>query len=156
MSILRPGYEGVLSGLSKIRNPVFGEAREESLAESNSGASGGPTTIYCQTPVDHIPELTAPTPADPPAPVYNVNVVLQNNSTVNCAPPAPPPLPRRKRALYGLMSFWSSKINRCFVLFLMAMSFKLYSSYNEHQRRMLELDRRIDANPFLKLIQLLP
>eukprot|EP00933_Yihiella_yeosuensis_P050166 TRINITY_DN4792_c0_g1_i1.p1 TRINITY_DN4792_c0_g1~~TRINITY_DN4792_c0_g1_i1.p1 ORF type:complete len:221 (-),score=36.51 TRINITY_DN4792_c0_g1_i1:346-1008(-) len=100
--------------------------------------------------------------APPAAPVQ---LIIQNSATVNSeqkvvnTPPPQPPAPMRppprnawEHFEHGLSEFWSSPLNRICVFGALTLVVYIYQGQSQHRWRMLEMQRRIDNNPFLRLV----
>ncbi|CAE8650175.1 unnamed protein product [Polarella glacialis] len=102
-------------------------------------------------------------PAYSSTPVAPVQFIIQNTSSatstqkvVNTAPP-PEPSQRPPRKFTGswedLEEFWTSPLNRICVFGVLGLVCYIYHGHSQHRWRMLELQRRIDSNPFLRVVQ---
>merc|ERR1712061_537037 len=102
-----------------------------------------------------------------PAPVYNapaaappIQVLIQNNSSVsttqkviNAEPPSVPVLPPKRyweSAKGALTEFVSSPLNRVCMLGILGLVFTIYQGSVQHNRRMAEMQRRIDNSMYLR------
>merc|ERR1740121_3315773 len=108
-------------------------------------------------------------PQHPPAQTQSsappVQVVIRNttsstsqNQTI-AQPPAPAPqpvvVPKTGWAAVShvLQEFWASPANRIFLLTSLGAVLYIYQGQAHHRWRMDEMQRRIDRNPFLRLVQ---
>ncbi|CAE7627266.1 unnamed protein product [Symbiodinium pilosum] len=99
----------------------------------------------------------------PPRPSQTpVQLIIQNSSTVTTTqqpqekPPQPPKMPQNMWELSrkDLVDFWTSPLNRICLLGLAGFLLWIYHDNSQHKWRMSELQRRIDQNPFTKLVAL--
>lgn len=107
-------------------------------------------------------QSSPPSLAPPP-----LQLIIQNSATSNAtqkvvnaapapAPPPPPPLPKIwtfRDAYCGVLDFLQSPLNKLFLFSSVGMVLWIWHGHSRHKWRMGEMQRRIDANPFLRLVQ---
>ncbi|CAE7034412.1 unnamed protein product [Symbiodinium natans] len=103
--------------------------------------------------------VAASVPQRAAAPQAPVQLIIQNSSTVTTSqvpetPPEPPKMPQHMWELSrkDLVEFWMSPLNRICLLGLAGFLLWIYHGNTQHKWRMSELQRRIDSNPFTKLV----
>mmetsp|Transcript_34630 Transcript_34630/g.52209 ORF Transcript_34630/g.52209 Transcript_34630/m.52209 type:complete len:183 (-) Transcript_34630:478-1026(-) len=67
--------------------------------------------------------------------------------------PPPPPLTTWEGVRHFAVTFWASPTNKLFVLGAAGAVLYIIQAREQHRWRMAEMQRRIDANPFLRLVQ---
>mmetsp|Transcript_69886 Transcript_69886/g.154586 ORF Transcript_69886/g.154586 Transcript_69886/m.154586 type:complete len:188 (-) Transcript_69886:31-594(-) len=101
----------------------------------------------------------------PPPPARPMQLIINNHSEANCeqksvnvAPPPPPPAPVAQAAPEGLVealsTFLASPMNRLGVFTVLGLGLYILEGRLRHNWRMAEMQKRIDANLFLRFFQM--
>lgn len=94
--------------------------------------------------------------APPPIIIQNTTKAVAESELVNQPPPQPVyPQSTVQRLLELLSVFWKSRINRLMVFGFGGAVIYIYWEWWQHRKRLELMQRRIDANPLLRLSQLL-